>query len=336
LLRASRLGALIGVDLYLKVEGNNPTGSFKDRGMVVAVAGALARGAKLLLCASTGNTAASAAAYAARAGLSCIVVLPDGAVATGKIAQALVHGAQLITVRGGFDTALELAAGAAESCGGVLVNSLNPLRLEGQKTAAFEVVTALGGAPDYLVLPVGNAGNISAYWRGFCEYQELGRIERCPRMVGVQAVGADPLVRGNPIAHPTTLASAIRIGRPASWASAVAAREESGGRFFAVSDSQITAARDWLAATEGVFAEPASAAACAGLMQLVPAGGIARGSTVVVVLTGHGLKDPGAVLASVRVPEPVDARLESLQEAIAWPQSGPRPREVAGVGGPLV
>ncbi|MDP2871027.1 MAG: threonine synthase [Bacillota bacterium] len=315
LVAAPRLGSRLGIDLHLKVEGQNPTGSFKDRGMVAAVAGAMAGGARTVVCASTGNTAASAAAYSARAGLKCLVILPAGAVSAGKVAQALVYGARLVPVRCGFDRALELARELAARTPAVLVNSLNPLRLEGQKTAAFEVASALGGAPDFLVLPVGNGGNIRAYWLGFQQYRRAGLIDRCPRIIGVQALGADPLVRGEPIAEPRTRATAICIGRPAGWNGAMDAIRESGGTVLAVDDSQIFAARDLLAADEGVFAEPASAAAAAGLACLAERGAVPCGSTVVLVLTGHGLKDPDAVLERACLPPVVEPEFPAILAA---------------------
>lgn len=320
LLAAPRLGARIGLDLYLKVEGQNPTGSFKDRGMVVAVAAALAAGSRAVACASTGNTAASAAAYSACAGLDCLVVLPSGAVAAGKLAQAAVHGARIIPLKGNFDQALNLVRSLSRRCGVPVVNSVNPMRIEGQKTAAFEVADALGDAPDVIALPVGNAGNITAYWRGFREYKALGKTARLPAMIGVQASGSDPLVQGRPIPHPRTRASAIRIGNPAGWETAVAARDESGGRILAVDDREIFAARDLLARLEGVFVEPASAAAVAALVQMADEGEIPRGSKVVAVLTGHGLKDPEAVLGRAAEACPVPATLDAVLQA--WQEGG--------------
>jgi len=310
LVPAPRLGELTGCRVLLKVEGNNPTGSFKDRGMTVAVTRALAEGRRAVLCASTGNTSASAAAYAARAGLMCAVLVPAGAVALGKLAQAVVHGARILTIDGNFDDCLELARKTAASHPTVsLVNSVNPARLEGQKSAAFEVCDALGGPPDVHCLPVGNAGNITAYWRGYSEYLADGVITGVPRMFGFQAAGAAPLVLGVPIARPHTVATAIRIGEPASWAGAVTARDESGGLFESVTDAQILSAYRLLASTEGVFVEPASAAAVAGLLVAAHDGRIPRGSLVVCTVTGHGLKDPDtALLEHPRTePVPVDA-----------------------------
>jgi threonine synthase len=279
--------------------------------MTVAVSRAVAEQARGVICASTGNTAASAAAYAARAGLRCVILLPAGAVARGKLVQAIAHGARVIAVAGGFEAALELAQAAARTHGLVLVNSLNPLRLEGQMTAAFEICDVLGHAPGTLVLPVGNGGNITAYWKGFGRYHERGRIAGRPRLIGVQAEGASPLVRGTPVEHPRTMASAIRIGRPANWASAVQAAEASGGRFIAVPDKEIGAAQRALAAS-GIFAEPAAAAGVAGAMRLPPAD-LPEGD-VVCVLTGHGLKDPDAVPSVT--PEPIAPTLEALQTVI--------------------
>ena len=286
------LGRRLGRRVWLKVEGSNPTGSFKDRGMTVAVSRAAGDSARGVICASTGNTAASAAAYAARAGLRCVIVLPAGAVARGKLVQAIAHGGRVLAVGGGFEQALSLVRAAAEACGLVLVNSLNPLRLEGQMTAAFEICDALGGPPATLVLPVGNGGNITAYWKGFTRYRDAGRIAHRPRIVGVQAEGANPLVRGAPVERPQTVASAIRIGRPASWDGAVAAAGESGGTFMQVSDGEILEAQRSLAA-EGIFVEPASAAAVAGALSLGGEG--TEDGDLVCVLTGHGLKDPDAV-----------------------------------------
>ena len=296
LVPASKLARRAGLAddaVWLKLEGLNPTGSFKDRGMTLAVSKAVEEGARGVLCASTGNTAASAAAYAARASLRCVVLLPAGAVALGKLAQALAHGAEAVMVRGNFDDALRLAR---EAAGGrwALVNSVNPYRLEGQKTGAFEVIEALGRAPDFHFIPVGNAGNITAYWRGYRE-MHAERKTGLPRMMGWQAAGAAPIVLGRPVAKPDTAATAIRIGNPASWASAVSARDESGGAIGAVTDKDIFAAYALLAREEGVFCEPSSAASVAGLLKHARAGGFKkakRGLRVVCVLTGNGLKDP--------------------------------------------
>jgi len=309
LVPAPHLSELTGCRVLLKVEGANPTGSFKDRGMTVAVTTALANGSRAVLCASTGNTSASAAAYAARAGLNCAVLVPRGKIALGKLAQAVVHGARILTIDGNFDDCLELARKtAAEHPVAALVNSVNPARLEGQKSAAFEVCDALGRAPDVHCLPVGNAGNITAYWRGYREYAAGGVVGTVPRMFGFQAAGAAPLVLGRPVPKPETVATAIRIGSPASWAGAVAARDESGGLFDAVTDEQILAAYRLLAAREGVFVEPASAASIAGLLLVAADGRLPRGALVVCTVTGHGLKDPDTALLGQPHPEsiPVD------------------------------
>jgi threonine synthase len=286
-------------DLYLKYEALNPTASFKDRGMTLAISKAKERGAQIVVCASTGNTSASAAAYAARAGMKCVVLLPKGKIALGKLAQALMYGAQTIAVEGNFDNALRLvrelgATGLVE-----IVNSINPVRIEGQKTAAFEICDTLGDAPDLHFLPVGNAGNITAYWKGFKEYETAGKSDTLPRMMGWQAAGAAPLVDGQPVADPQTVASAIRIGNPASWHSALAAAQESGGRIDKVTDDEILAAYKLIARTEGLFVEPACATPLAGLMQCVRAGEIPEGSLVTATMTGHGLKDPDTAMAAV-------------------------------------
>jgi threonine synthase len=308
LLEAPTLAAQAGVqEVYLKVEGANPTGSFKDRGMTVAVSNALGRGAKAVICASTGNTSASAAAYAARAGLLGGVVLPAGQIALGKLAQALIHGARVVPVRGTFDEALAIVRELGERPGVEVVNSTNPDRIEGQKTAAFEVVDVLGDAPSVHALPVGNAGNITAYWRGYCEDAAAGRATRRPRMLGWQAAGAAPIVIGEPVLHPETIATAIQIGNPASWRSAVAARDESGGHIGAVSDAEILDAYRLLAASVGVFVEPASAASVAGLLRAATEGLVTGSDVVVCTVTGHGLKDPQRVIAEVDVGPAVDA-----------------------------
>jgi threonine synthase len=290
------LSGLTGAEVWLKVEGDNPTGSFKDRGMTAAISVARHEGAEAVVCASTGNTSASMAAYAAKAGLKPLVLVPEGKIAAGKMAQAILHGAQVIMVRGNFDDCLGLAKRLAWDYPVALVNSVNPVRLEGQKTAAFEIVDFLGDAPDYHLLPVGNAGNISAYWLGYTQYAHLGMTTRTPVMRGFQAEGAAPLVTGEPFPDPETRATAIRIGNPASWKLAEAARNESGGRFAAVSDDQILAAQRELASRDGVFVEPASAAGIAGLLQELAGGESYRGSTVVVTVTGHGLKDTATAL----------------------------------------
>jgi threonine synthase len=316
LLPAPALSELTGCQVYLKVEGMNPTGSFKDRGMTVAVSMAAARGARTVICASTGNTSASAAAYAARAGLDCVVLVPRGKIAYGKLAQALAYGARLLQVDGNFDDCLELVQKLAVSHPVAVVNSVNPDRLDGQKTAAFEVVDALGDAPDVHCLPVGNAGNISAYWLGYREYLAAGMATKAPRMLGFQAEGAAPLVLGQPVLEPATIATAIRIGNPASWQLAVSARDESGGLFAAVSDDQILAAYQLLSLREAVFGEPASAAGVAGLLQLAEEGLIEPGSVVVCTITGNGLKDPETALAGLPEPATVPADLTAAVTAL--------------------
>ncbi len=317
LIHARRLGAELGLDeLWLKFEGTNPTGSFKDRGMVLAVSRALSQGAAAVVCASTGNTSASAAAYAAAAGLTCFVVLPAGKVARGKLAQALAGGARLISIDGNFDEALDAVRRLGEEGVAAVVNSVNPDRIEGQQTAAWEVVDALGRAPDALALPVGNAGNITAYWRGFSRYLSEGRATIRPRMLGFQASGAAPLVSGTPVDAPETVATAIRIGRPASWDSAIAARDESGGSIEAVDDEEILAAQRDIVRLEGIFCEPASAASVAGVRRQARAGRVHRSEVVVCVLTGHGLKDPDIVAAEEGVLQTVGADLGSIREAM--------------------
>ena len=285
------LSGLTGCSVHLKVEGSNPTGSFKDRGMTVAISKALEEGAKAVVCASTGNTSASAAAYAVRAGLTPNVLIPDGKIAGPKLAQAVVHGGRIVAVDGTFDDCLQLARALAADFPVALVNSLNPHRLAGQKTAAFEIVDDLGDAPDVHVLPVGNGGNISAYWMGYQEYAANGPATRCPRMWGFQAAGAAPIVRGEPVAKPATVASAIRIGNPALWDLAVAARDESKGMIDEVTDEQILVAQQELSSHEGLFVEPASAAGVAGLVSATASGKVDTGQVVVVTVTGHGLKD---------------------------------------------
>ena len=309
LVPAPRLSERVGASVWLKCEGTNPTGSFKDRGMTVAISKAVEEGAKAVVCASTGNTSASAAAYAARAGLTCGVLIPEGHIALGKLAQALIHGAKLLQVRGNFDRCLEIVRELGERAPVTVVNSVNPYRIEGQKTAAFEVVDALGDAPDVHCLPVGNALNIGAYWKGYREYQDAGRATRLPAMLGFQAAGAAPIVEGHVIEQPETVATAIRIGNPANWYGATAAASESGGGIHAVTDDQILEAYRYLAATESVFCEPASAASVAGLLEM----GVREGSTVVCTLTGHGLKDPDRAIAEVSVPSPVDADYDAIR-----------------------
>ena len=306
LVPAARLSERCGAEVWLKVEGANPTGSFKDRGMTCAVSAAVREGAEAIVCASTGNTAASAAAYAARAGLRGAVIVPEGKIASGKLAQALIHGARVVSLRGAFDTALELVRQLADRHPVALVNSVNELRIEGQKTAAFELLDELHSAPDALCIPVGNAGNITSYWRGFTEAGQR------PRMLGFQAAGSAPLVHGAPVENPETVASAIRIGNPARWEQAMDAMTSSGGAVKAVSDAQILAAYRFLAIEEGLFCEPASAASVAGLL----AHGAPGAATVVCVLTGHGLKDPQVALAEAGSIVPCDPELSVLEEAV--------------------
>jgi threonine synthase len=305
LLPAHYLSELTGCDVHLKVEGANPTGSFKDRGMTVAITHALASGLKAVICASTGNTSASAAAYAVRAGLTCAVLVPQGKIALGKLAQAVLHGARILQVDGNFDDCLELARKTAADYPVTLVNSVNPVRIAGQKTAAFEICDVLGEAPDVHCLPVGNAGNITAYWAGYSEYAADGVVKNTPRMFGFQAAGAAPLVLGEPVAEPDTIATAIRIGSPASWTAAVKAKEESNGLFEAVTDEKILEAYRLLAGREGVFVEPASATSVAGLLATAADGRLPRGSRVVCTVTGHGLKDPQTALAGNVEVEPL-------------------------------
>ncbi len=320
LVRSPKLEDLLGCkELYLKLEGCNPTGSFKDRGMVVAIAKALEAGSRAVICASTGNTSAAAAAYAARAGMEAIVLVPDGYVALGKLSQAIVYGARVVMVKGNFDDALRLVRELAEHHPVTLVNSVNPFRLQGQKTAAFEVCDSLGDAPDILALPVGNAGNISAYWMGFKEYHQGGKSGRLPRMVGFEAEGAAPIVRGEVVAKPETIATAIRIGNPASWQLAVAARDESGGLIDCVSDQEILEAYQLLSSKEGVFVEPASAASVAGLRKMVSQGRLElRDSRVVCVLTGNGLKDPDTAVKLATDVLHVPPTIEGVEKALGW------------------
>ena len=300
LVKSNRLGKDLGcTELYFKLEGCNPTGSFKDRGMVVAIAKALEEESKAVMCASTGNTSASAAAYSAYCDLPALVLIPKGEVAMGKLAQAMAYGARIIMVNGNFDAALNLVREFTRKHQVTLVNSVNPHRLEGQKTAAFEVVDALGDAPDYLFIPVGNAGNITAYWKGFREYRDLEHSTRLPRMMGFQAEGAAPIVRGEPVANPQTIASAIRIGNPASWKGALEARDGSGGVIETVSDDEILEAYRLLASHEGIFCEPASAASFAGLVKMVERGLNLSEQRVVCIFTGTGLKDPDLAVSSV-------------------------------------
>ena len=322
LVAAPRLGARIGLPrLHLKLEGLNPTGSFKDRGMVVAVSKALEAGSRSIICASTGNTSASAAAFGAAAGIEVVVVLPRGAIAIGKLLQALIAGARVVAVDGNFDDAFRVVRelAADESHPVTLVNSVNPHRIAGQMTAAFEVCDDLGRAPDILAIPVGNAGNITAYWAGFSAYEAAGVIDSRPRMLGFQAAGAAPIVLGAPVEQPETVATAIRIGNPASWAGAVTARDESGGRIDSVTDDEILAAYRELAATEGVFCEPSSAASVAGVTKLARAGELERDALVVCVLTGNGLKDPDTAeqLAGDRLIESPPSA-DAVRSALGW------------------
>ncbi len=312
LLPAPRLSERVGADVFLKIEGANPTGSFKDRGMTVAMSKALEEGARAVVCASTGNTSASAAAYAARAGMTCVVLIPEGHIALGKLAQALVHGARVLQVRGNFDVALEIVRRLPDHAPVVVVNSVNPHRIEGQKSGAFEIVDALGDAPDVHCIPVGNAGNITAYWKGYCEYRTAGLSTRLPRMLGFQAAGAAPIVDGHVVDHPETIATAIRIGNPASWYGASAAASESGGGIAKVTDEEILAAYRLLAVEESVFCEAASAASVAGLLKTP----VQPGARVVCVLTGHGLKDPDLAISQVSVPEAVDATFDAVLGAL--------------------
>ena len=309
LVPARHLSELTGCDVRLKVEGCNPTGSFKDRGMTMAISVAAAAGAKAVICASTGNTSASAAAYATAAGMACGVLVPEGRIAMGKLSQAIAHGATLLQVDGNFDDCLTIARKISDAYPVELVNSVNPARIEGQKTGAFEVVDALGDAPDIHCLPVGNAGNITAYWKGYTEYAADGPATRRPAMWGFQAAGAAPIVAGHPIDTPDTIATAIRIGNPASWQQALAAREESGGVIAAVTDEQILAAHRLLSSREGVFVEPASAAGVAGLLAQHEAGALAPGQRVVITVTGHGLKDPQWALRTAEGDEVVPVRV---------------------------
>ncbi|MFE4568715.1 threonine synthase [Paenibacillus chitinolyticus] len=300
LIRAEKLSEELGLDLYVKYEGLNPTGSFKDRGMVMAVAKAMEEGSSTIMCASTGNTSAAAAAYAARGGLNCIVLIPNNNIALGKLAQAIIYGAKVIAIEGNFDRALEIVREITAKQPITLVNSVNPYRIEGQKTAAFEVCDQLGKAPDYLAIPVGNAGNITAYWKGFKEYQAAGKSSSLPQMIGFEAEGAMAIVKGEPVLNPETVATAIRIGNPASWDGAVNAANESGGQINYVTDDEILAAYRKLASQEGIFAEPASAASLAGVIKLKREGHFRQGQSVVCVLTGNGLKDPHNAIQSVK------------------------------------
>ncbi len=323
LIHAPRLSELAHADVFLKFEGLNPTGSFKDRGMTLALSKAKEDGAKIVICASTGNTSAAAAAYAAKAGLRCVVLIPEGKIALGKLSQALIHHAKVIAIKGNFDVALTIIRELSSLESVAVVNSINPFRIEGQKTGAFEVCDQLGGkAPDYHVIPVGNAGNITAYWKGYKEYHQKGNISSRPVMLGFQAKGAAPIVLGKIVQKPETIATAIRIGNPAGWKTALAARDESGGKIDAVTDKEILKAYKWLAENEGIFAEPASASGVAGILKLArhkfftkkQAG--AKRSTVVCILTGHGLKDPDQAIKSSKKIHQVPANKEAVMKAM--------------------
>ncbi|MBT2760440.1 threonine synthase [Paenibacillus sp. ISL-20] len=318
LIKAVNLSEELGIDLHFKFEGLNPTGSFKDRGMVMAVAKAMEEGSRTIMCASTGNTSAAAAAYAARGGLNCIVIIPNNNIALGKLAQAMIYGAKVIAIEGNFDRALEIVREITAKHPIALVNSVNPYRIEGQKTAAFEVVDQLGKAPDVLAIPVGNAGNISAYWKGFKEYHAAGKSSSLPKMLGFEAEGAMAIVKGEPIVNPETVATAIRIGNPASWKTAVAAAEESGGQINYVTDEEILEAYRKIASREGIFAEPGSAASIAGVYKMKREGYFKGGESVVCVLTGHGLKDPNIAISTVNAEPLVVSDTESaVMDAIA-------------------
>jgi len=318
LIKANHISGIVGggAEVYLKYEGLNPTGSFKDRGMTMAISKALEHGAKAVMCASTGNTSASAAAYCAKAGIKCIVLIPEGSIALGKLAQAMIHGAKVLAVRGNFDDALELVREITSNLPITLVNSINPFRIEGQKTGAFEICDVLGEAPDFHAIPVGNAGNITAYWKGYKEYRDLSKIKKLPVMIGFQAAGSAPIVRGEVVKDPKTIATAIKIGNPASWRSAEAARDESGGLIDMVTDDEILEAYKLLASKEGVFVEPASAASVAGVLKKAKQGYFKRRAKIVCILTGHGLKDPDRAIASVQKPKVIDASYKSVVKEI--------------------
>ncbi len=313
LLFAERLSERLGANVWLKYEGLNPSGSFKDRGMTMAITKALANGAKTVICGSTGNTSAAAAAYAAKAGMDCVVLVPEGKIAMGKLAQAIVYGANVFQIRGNFDQALDLARELTQHLPITIVNSINPDRIEGQKTGAFEIVDVLGNAPDILSIPVGNAGNITAYWRGFTQYHFAGHAKILPKMWGFQAAGAAPIVLGHPVANPETIATAIRIGNPASWVPALEVIHESLGDIRAVTDDEILEAYRFVARHESIFCEPASAASVAGILKF----GVPKGSTVVCVLTGNGLKDPDTAVSTSAKPLVVDATLSALMDQLS-------------------
>lgn len=309
------LGKKLHLRLHFKFEGANPTGSFKDRGMTVAISKAKEEGKNSVICASTGNTSASAAAYAARAGLKALVIVPEGKIALGKLAQALIYNARVVQIKGNFDTALQLVRAICETYPVALVNSINPYRIEGQKTAAFEIIDTLGEVPEYQALPVGNAGNITAYWKGYQEYRQAGKAGSLPKMLGFQAEGSAPIVLGHPVEKPETIATAIRIGNPASWKTAVSARDESGGRIETVSDAEIIEGSKRLAGEEGIFAEPASAASLAGIWKLARAGYFSEDALVVSILTGHGLKDPEFALRECRLGSAISPDLKTVASA---------------------
>ena len=313
LIRADRLSERLSANVWLKYEGLNPSGSFKDRGMTMAITKAKANGAKTVICGSTGNTSAAAAAYAAKAGMDCVVLVPEGKIALGKLAQAMVYGAKILQIRGNFDQALNLARELTQHLPITIVNSINPDRIEGQKTGAFEIVDVLGDAPDVLSIPVGNAGNITAYWRGFTQYHFHGNAKTLPRMWGFQAAGAAPIVLGHPVEHPETIATAIRIGNPASWVPALEVIHESLGDIRSVTDDEILEAYRYVARYESIFCEPASAASVAGILKY----GVPEGSTVVCVLTGNGLKDPDTAVGTSESPPVVDATIKALLDSLS-------------------
>jgi threonine synthase len=318
LIKASHVNEVVQeeIELYFKYEGTNPSGSFKDRGMTLAISKAVEKGAKAVICASTGNTSASASAYSAKANISTVVLIPEGKIAMGKLAQAMIHGAMVLQVEGNFDDALKIVKQIVDKHPITLVNSLNPFRIEGQKTAAFEVCDQLGRAPVYHALPVGNAGNITAYWKGYKEYYEAKRIDSLPKMLGFQAAGAAPIVHGQPVKNPETIATAIRIGNPASWKGAVAARDESGGVIEAVTDEEIVKAYKFIASREGIFCEPASAASLAGVIKLSKQNFFSKGDTVVCTLTGNGLKDPDNALKLSAPPIKVKAEVSAVEDLL--------------------
>ncbi len=320
LIRAERLAEVIdpGLEIYLKFDGANPTGSFKDRGMAMAISKVLEAGGEAVICASTGNTSASAAAYSARVGIRAYVLIPEGKIALGKLAQAMMHGAKVLQLKGNFDQALKIVRKISEKYPITLVNSINPYRIEGQSTAAYEICDRLGRAPDYHALPVGNAGNITAYWKGYRNYKDVGKIDGLPKMIGFQAAGAAPIVLGHPVENPETIATAIRIGNPASWKPAEEAARDSGGKIDKVTDEEILEAYRMIASLEGIFCEPASAASVAGVIKRNRAGEFQKGETVVCTLTGHGLKDPDAAITVSKKPVTVRAEFEDVARALGY------------------